>query len=122
MEKLGENVRNRRKQLGLTQDQVADLTGYTSRSSVAKIEKGQVDLTQTKIIALAKALQCEPGDLLDGVEIIEQDPFIGLKVVLEQTYVKYHAPFQDLPAELQNQLLAAAISAAQTYYHNLDKK
>ena len=43
MEKLGENVRNRRKQLGLTQDQVADLTGYTSRSSVAKIEKDLID-------------------------------------------------------------------------------
>ena len=61
MEKLGDNVRKRRQQLGMTQDELADLSGYTSRSSVAKIEKGLVDLTQTKIIALAKALQCDPG-------------------------------------------------------------
>lgn len=120
MEKLGDNVRKRRKQLGMTQDELADLSGYTSRSSVAKIEKGQVDLTQTKIIALAKALQCDPGDLLDGMEILDRDPFIGLKVVLEQTYVNFHAPFHDLPQELQNKLIAASISAMQEYYRNLN--
>lgn len=30
------------------------LTGYTSRSSIAKIEKGQVDLSQTKIDLLPR--------------------------------------------------------------------
>lgn len=122
MKKLGNNIKERRIRLGLTQSQLADMTGYTSRTSIAKIESGLVDLTQTKIVAIAKALQCEPGDLLDGMEIIENDPFAGLKVVLEQANAKYHCEFQELPQELQNQLLAASIMAMQEYYHLLDKK
>lgn len=64
MLKLYENIKNRRLELGLTQSQLAEKMGYADKSMIAKIEKGQVDLTQSKILAFAKALNMEPADLM----------------------------------------------------------
>ena len=51
-------------QQNISQDKLARLTGYTSRTSISKIEKGEVDLTQTKIMAFAKALNTTPSKLM----------------------------------------------------------
>lgn len=61
---LYENIKNLREQKGMSQDELAELTGYTSRSSIAKIEKGLVDLQQSKILAFAKALNVSPSELM----------------------------------------------------------
>ena len=44
MENIYENIKKYRESKGMSQDTLAVLTGYTSRSSIAKIEKGLVDL------------------------------------------------------------------------------
>lgn len=64
------NIREFRKRLGMSQEELAKLTGYTDRSSIAKIESGKVDLPQSKIKLFAHALHVSPGDLMgeDGVE------------------------------------------------------
>ena len=41
---LYKNIRERRIELKMSQDTLAELTGYRDRSSIAKIEKGEVDL------------------------------------------------------------------------------
>lgn len=64
MLELYKNIKNRREQLGISQDELAKLTGYTSRSSITKIEKGLVDLSQTKIALFAKALNTTPSELM----------------------------------------------------------
>jgi len=66
--KLYENIKNRRKELGLTQTELAHRLGYSDRSAVAHIEKGDIDLPQSKIVAFAEALSTTPGDLLGEVE------------------------------------------------------
>ena len=48
----------------MSQEDLAKKAGYTDRSSIAKIERGDVDLPQSKIIALAKALMIPAGDLM----------------------------------------------------------
>lgn len=40
------------------------MAGYSDRSSIAKIEAGKVDLSQSKIAALASALNVSPGELM----------------------------------------------------------
>ena len=52
----GERVAMLRKKLGLSQDKLAEMVGYSERSGIAKIENGNVDLPASKIKALAKAL------------------------------------------------------------------
>ena len=59
-----ERIRALREQRGLSQQELADRLGYTSRSSITKIEKGLVDLQQTKILAFAEALGVTPAYLM----------------------------------------------------------
>ena len=64
MLELYKNIKRFRKELGMSQDKLAQLTGYTDRSSIAKIEKGEVDIPQSKIILFADALNVDPGTLM----------------------------------------------------------
>lgn len=64
MIELYKNIKILRKEKGLSQDALAKLTGYKDRSSIAKIEKGQVDLQQSKIELFAKALNTTPEELI----------------------------------------------------------
>lgn len=61
---IGTKIKERRLKLNLTQQQLAKEVGYTDRSSIAKIEKGLVDLPQSKIAELARALKTSPTQLI----------------------------------------------------------
>ena len=63
---MGIFIRNRRNELKITQDELAKLTGYSDRSSIAKIEKGIVDLSQSKIIDFSKALNVTPTQIINA--------------------------------------------------------
>lgn len=67
---LYKNIKERRLELGLTQTDVAIRMGYADKSMIAKIEKGLVDIPQSKILTFAEILRTTPSDLmgLDGVE------------------------------------------------------
>ena len=68
---LYKNIKLRRKELKLSQDELAKLTGYTDRTSISKIESGKVDLPQSKIHIFAKALHTTEGELMGTTA----DPF-----------------------------------------------
>lgn len=74
---VGSKIKQRRIELGLSQDELAKKLGYNSRSTINKIEKGINDISQTKLIAFANALNTTPNDLLDidnkGIKI----PILG---------------------------------------------
>ena len=74
MTTLYKNIRELREQKNISQEELAKLIGYTNRSSIAKIEKGEVDLSQSKIIAFAKALGTTPGKLMGLAECEESTP------------------------------------------------
>lgn len=62
---LGDRIRLRREELRMSQEELATRLGYKSRSTIAKIESGENDLTQSKIVAFAKALSTTARWLLD---------------------------------------------------------
>jgi transcriptional regulator with XRE-family HTH domain len=64
MLKLYENIKRYRMEAKLSQAELAKRTGYTDRSSIAKIEKGLVDLSQSKIKQFAEVLGVTPGHLM----------------------------------------------------------
>lgn len=64
MLELYKNIRHLREEKGMSQDTLAKLTGYSDRSSITKIEKGLVDLQQSKIELFAKALNTTTRDLV----------------------------------------------------------
>lgn len=61
---LYKRIKQRREELGMSQDELAKKLGYKSRSTIAKIEKGENDITQSKIAAFAEALQTTPSYLM----------------------------------------------------------
>ena len=65
---IGKRIKDLRTSLGMTQDELAKLTGYKSRSSIQKIESGERDITQSTIAAFAKALKVTPSVIMGWEE------------------------------------------------------
>lgn len=61
---FGIRIKQCRENLGVSQAELARRVGYTSRSMINKIEKGESDVTRDKLFALAKALNTSPMYLL----------------------------------------------------------
>lgn len=80
---LYKRIRQRREQLGLSQEELAQKMGYKSRSSINKIETGENDIPQSKIVAFARALNTSPSYLM-GWE--EEAPPLNLS---EDASIKY---------------------------------
>lgn len=68
MLKLYENIKKFRIERGMTQDELARRAGYTDRSSIAKIERGVVDLSQSKIKQFADIFEVSPSTLMGWVD------------------------------------------------------
>ena len=53
---IGDRIRLKRNEIGLTQRDLAALVGYSHHSTLARIERGAVDVSQKKIVQFAEAL------------------------------------------------------------------
>lgn len=76
LKEMGERIRDRRINLGISQIDLAKKIGYSNRSSLIKLEKGEIDPSQSKMVSLAKALDTTPGYLM-GWEENNIDPQWG---------------------------------------------
>ena len=61
---IGQRIRERRKELGLSQEELALRLGNKSRASVCTVEKGKEDLTTARVRQYADALDCTPAYLM----------------------------------------------------------
>lgn len=73
---IGSRIRMLREELGYSQDQLAKMLGYKSRSTINKIELGVNDITQSKISAFADALNTTPAFLL-GIDTKNETPTLS---------------------------------------------
>ena len=64
MSNVAKRIRDRRIELNMSQQELADLLGYTTRSAITRVEKGLNDITQSKIVEYAKALRTTPAYLM----------------------------------------------------------
>ncbi|WP_019678189.1 LexA family protein [Ruminococcus flavefaciens] len=83
---FGEIIYKVRTDKGMTQDELAHAVGYKSRSSIAKIESGERDASQSMIAALAKALDTSPSALMGwdndtNLSLTAQPQFRGINVL-----------------------------------------
>lgn len=62
---IGNNIRKARELKGLTQDELAKRMGYKSRSTIARIENGDNDVSQSKLKKFAEILDVSIDFLLD---------------------------------------------------------
>lgn len=69
---IGERIKKKREELKLSQEQLAEIMGYKSKTSIHKAEQGITDLPQSKIIEFARALKTTPSYLMGWEEKIEK--------------------------------------------------
>lgn len=61
---IGERIAQYREEKGLSQEELAHLLGYKSRSTINKIEKGERDVPRKMIAQLSIVLNVSPLDIL----------------------------------------------------------
>ena len=95
----GEKIRELRKRLGLTQEELGDMIGV-KKAAINKYETGVVvNLKKSVIAALAKALQVSPTELLSPDEPPDDSPHTEEAKILAKGIDK-------LPPEQRAQALA----------------
>ena len=63
----GNVIKHQREKLNMTQDELAIACGYKDKSSICKLEKGQlIDIPLSKAILIAKVLKLELMDIVKG--------------------------------------------------------
>lgn len=73
MTTVGINIRKRREELSLTQEELAKKLNYKSKSTINKIEMGINDITQSKVVAFAQALDTTPAYLMGWEDILSDE-------------------------------------------------
>ena len=61
---LGARVKQLRTEAGLSQSELAQRIGYSSKTAISKIENDTLDINRSTVVALAKALNTTPIYLL----------------------------------------------------------
>lgn len=69
MSTVGDNILRLRKELGLTQEELAKRMGYKSKSSINKIELGLNDIPRNKIVKFAEVLGTTPARLMGQLTV-----------------------------------------------------
>ncbi|NQU83092.1 MAG: helix-turn-helix transcriptional regulator [Parcubacteria group bacterium] len=62
--KIGENIKARREQLGLSQEELAKSVGKQTATYIAFIEKGERNITTVDLMAIAKQLGITVANLV----------------------------------------------------------
>lgn len=99
---LGNRVKMRREELGLTQEQLAERMGYSSRTSINKIENGR-PCSQKIIIRLANALDVSIPYLMgwEDEELKTEKPPTPEEQEQEARTKEFIELFRILPPEYQ---------------------
>ena len=66
---IGEKIKQRRTELKMSQRELAAKMGYAHHSTLARIESGKVDVSQTKINQFAEVLETDIAYLMDWEKV-----------------------------------------------------
>lgn len=106
---LGEKVKLKREELGLSQEELAEKMNYKSKTSIHKIEVGITDLPLSKVKELAAVLKTTPAYLMGWEEKTS---------ILDDIAI---TPLSNYQLEALNKILTGENSIESTYL-SLDKK
>lgn len=70
---IGEKIKLRREQLGISQTELAELMGYSGKTSISKIESRGNDLTMNTIKKFARALDMSVNELIETDNLSSPD-------------------------------------------------
>ena len=75
--KIGERIKLRRQELGWSQRELAARMKYSHHSTLARIESGQVDVTQSRIVQFAEVLGVSVAHLMGWEETQKKNDILS---------------------------------------------
>ncbi len=109
---LYKNIKKRRLELNISQQELAEAVGYKGKSMISQVENGLVDLPESMIMKFADALDCTESYLMGWTET--NDPqqndrvMAYAKTILRNKILKeYMDKISELPEEYQNLALTS---------------
>ena len=120
MSEIGKNIRKLREKRGMSQEELAIKVGYSSRTTINKIENGVNDVPRSKIELFADVLYTTPAVLMGWVEeeVKETDDILAnivLKLRNDEELLAWVAKLTDLSEE-KRKALAPVIDAFLAVY------
>lgn len=134
---IGKRIKEKRIELGITQEELAAKLGYKSKTTIAKIEKGTNDITQSRVVDFANVLNTTPAYLMGWTDsdfkptpVLNKKDEKDIAKRLEQTLDQLESdqdglmfsgePLDDetrelLKASLENSITIAKINAKQKF-------
>ena len=96
--KTGEIIQKLRKERKMTQDQLANLLGYRSKSTICKIENDEIDLTKNKLSSIANIFGVDINTLMGDKQeqSVEKIASIYIKEAFGQHGVDIMSSFSKL--------------------------
>jgi len=113
---VGKNIADRRRELKLTQEELAEKLGYKSKSTINKIELGINDISQSKLVLFAKALNTTPGYLMGWEGSIKD--VIPIQPEDEKRLLSLYNELNDEGKEIAINLLSGLIASGQYKKHD----
>ena len=103
---VGDNIKKRRFELKMSQQELAEALGYKTRSTIAKIESGENDVSHKKLLKFAAALDTsvemlvsDYGVLNFGQKVEDAEPLGGKNVVIILAGGKSGRNRQNIPSQ-----------------------
>lgn len=103
MQNIYINIKKRRLELGITQYELAKRLGYKDKSSIAKIEKGLVDIPPSKLSAIADELNTTVNELINSSKTKDNKEIISENI-------KYYMNLKDVRATDVAKVLGIAMA------------
>lgn len=82
---IGEKIKYRRLELGWSLRELSKRMGYANQSTVARIEKGEIDIPQSKVVKFAEVMGTTVAFLMDWEEMQKNNDIITDAVVKMRT-------------------------------------
>ena len=70
---IGEMIKIRINELGWSLQELADRMGYANRSTISRIEKGEIDVPQSKVPKFAKVMGTTVAFLMDWEQVQQKN-------------------------------------------------
>ena len=101
---IGKKIKQRRNELKWSQRELSDRMGYQNHSTITKIEAGQVDVPQSRIIQFAKVLGVSVAYLMDWEQEEKNNNTIANIVVRLRTDTEFLTVVETLNKLDENKL------------------
>ena len=112
---IGARIKAKRLELGWTTRELADRMGYANQSAISRVERGEIDLQQSRISQFSRVLGVTPGYLMGWEVEPEEAGAVAAKVLRSAETFQMMQDYFNMSEEDKRTMrtLAAALAAKQ---------